>query len=97
MPGMFATRRSIRRRAAAGRREDLRVVGRRVTRRHVLVFHDDRLGHAFEEEDGLAVAAEARRIGLDDAERERGGDGRVDHVAAARQHVGACLRRQRMA
>ena len=35
----------------------------------------------------LAVSARAARVGLHDAERERDGDRRVDHVAAFRQHL----------
>ena len=89
--------RSVRRRAAAGRREQLRVVRRRAARRHVLVFDDDGLGHALEKQNRLAVAAEARRFRLDDAERERRRDAGIDDVAAAREHVGAGLRRERIA
>ena len=76
--------------------EDLRVVERRAHRRHVLVFDDDRLGHALEEQNRLAVAADARRVGLDDAERERHGDAGVDDVAALLEHVRAGCRRERM-
>ena len=66
-------------------------------RRHVLVFDDDRLGHALEEQNRLAIAADARRIRLDDAERERHGDAGVDDVAAFLEHQRARLRRERVA
>jgi hypothetical protein len=63
---------------------------------HVLVFDDDRLGHALEKQDRLAVAADTRRVGLDDTERKRHGNPRIDDVAALRQHQRARRRRQRM-
>ena len=77
--------------------EDRRVGQRRVDRRLVLVVDHHRLAHAVQEQQRHAVAADARRVRLDDAERERDGDRGVDDVAALREHAGAGFARQAMA
>jgi hypothetical protein len=76
-------------RPRAGRREDFRVVRRRVARRHVLVLDNDRLGHSFQEQNRLPVAADARRVRFDNPERERDRDAGIDDVAASLEHRGA--------
>ena len=75
---------------------DRRIVGRRLDRRHVLVFDGGRLLHALQIEHRRSVAADTGRFGLDDAERERNGDHRVDDVAAFFEREAAGFRRQRM-
>ena len=75
---------------------DRGVVGRRANRRLILVVDDRRLLHPLEEQHGRAIAADAGRFGLDDAERKRHGDHRIDDVAALLEREPAGLRRQRM-
>ena len=58
---------------------------------------DGRLLHALEIEHRRAIAADARRFGLDHAERKRHGDHRVDDVAALLEREAAGFGRQRMA
>ncbi len=51
----------------------------------------------FQEQDRLAVAADAGRVRLDDAERERHRNAGIDDVAAAFEDRRAGCRRERMA
>ena len=76
--------------------QDRRIVERRRGRRLILEVDDDRRLRSGAPHQRHAVATDARGVGLDHAERERRGDGRVDGVAAGAQGAGARLGRERM-
>ena len=76
--------------------QDRRIVERRRGRRLILEVDDDRRLRSGAPHQRHPVAADARGVGLDHAERERRGDGGVDGVAAGAQGAGAGLGRQRM-
>ena len=76
--------------------QQARRVERRGARRLILELDHRRLGHALQKQNRLPIAADARRIGLDDAQRERHRDRGIDDAAATFEHLAPGLGRQRM-